>query len=168
MQMVETARLDASGGGLRLTRLDMREVIEEAVARITEQLGPEHEVIVSIPERPAVVMGERFRLRTLLANLLSNAIKYSPEGGEVHCTIREQRRRVVVTVADRGIGLKPAETRRLFQPFTRLPEGMKVAPADSGLGLHLSRTIAETHGGTLIAAANPGGSIFTLSLPRAG
>jgi signal transduction histidine kinase len=169
MQMVETARLEASGRGLRLAPLDMRDVVEEAIARITEQFGPEHEVLVSVPERPAIVMGERLRLRTLLANLLGNAIKYSPDGGEVRCTLRERRGRVEVAVADRGIGLEPAQMRRMFQPFTRLPAGVKVAPSGLGLGLHLARTIAEAHSGTLTAAANPGGgSVFTLSLSRAG
>jgi len=168
-QMVETARLDADGSGLQLAQLDMRDVVAEAVARLTEQLGPEHELRVTVPTLPALVRGERFRLRMLLTNLLSNAVKYSPQGGEVRCTLREHRRRVEVTVADRGIGIPPAEQSRLFQPFTRLPEGLQAAPLGLGLGLHLSRAIAEAHRGTLTAAANPGGgSLFTLSLPVAG
>jgi signal transduction histidine kinase len=168
MQMVETARLDVGGPGLRPTPLDMRHVVEDAVAQITEQLGPQHDLVVSLTDQPAIVMAERFRLRTLLVNLLSNAIKYSPEGGEVRCTLRERRRQVEVIVADRGIGLDPAQLRRVFQPFTRLPEGEKVASSGLGLGLHLAQTIAEAHGGTLTAGANPGGgAIFTVSLPKA-
>jgi signal transduction histidine kinase len=169
IQMVETARLDSDGPGLRLVALDLREVVEEAVARIAEQLGEGHETVVSVPEQPTVVMGERLRLRTLLVNLLGNAVKYSPAGGVVRCTLRRRSRRFEVMVADRGIGLEAAEMGRLFQPFTRLPRGVEVAPSGLGLGLHLARTIADVHGGTLTAGANPGGgSVFTLSLPEAG
>jgi signal transduction histidine kinase len=114
-------------------------------------------------------MGERFRLRTMLANLLNNAVKYSPEGGEVRCTLSRRGRGVVVTVADRGIGMDAGEMRSLFQPFARLAEGARVAPNGLGLGLHLSRSIAEAHGGRLTATPNPGGgSVFTVWLPRAG
>lgn len=168
-QMVETARLDAAGSGLRLTPLDMREVVTEAGARARERLGPDHELLVSCIEVPAMVMGERFRLLTVLVNLLGNAIKYSPEGGQVRCTLRARKDGVEVLVADQGIGLRPDEIRQLFQPFTRLPGGIDVASSGLGLGLHLSRTIAEAHGGTLTAGANPGGgSVFTLRLPRLG
>lgn len=168
MQMVETARVDVGGSKLQAAPLDMRQVAQEAVAQITEQLRPEHDLIVSLPDQPAMVVGERLRLRTLLVNLLSNAIKYSPQGGEVRCTLRQRRGRVEVVVADRGVGLDPAQMRRLFQPFTRLPRGERVAPSGLGLGLHLARTIAEAHHGTLKATANPGGgAVFTLSLPKA-
>lgn len=167
MQMVESARLDVDGPGLWPKPLDMRQIVQEAVAQITGQLGPEHDMAISLTDRPAVVMGERLRLRTLLVNLLSNAIKYSPDGGEVRCALSEHRRHIEVTVADRGIGLDPAQLRRLFQPFTRLPEGEKVAPSGLGLGLHLAQTIAEAHHGSLTAGANPGGgAIFTVSLPK--
>lgn len=167
VQMVETARLDSGGPGLRLAPLDMRKVVAEAVERVSDQAGARHPLRVSVPDRSEMVLGERFRLRTLLVNLLSNAIKYSPEGGEVRCTLRRRGRSVEVAVADRGIGIDPAEVRRLFEPFTRLSEGARVAPNGMGLGLHLARTIAEAHRGTLSAAENPGGgSVFTLTLPR--
>ena len=168
VRMVEASRVD-SNAGLSLTRLDLREVVEEAAAGIAEQLGPAHELVVDRGERAVPVMGERFRLRTMLSNLLSNAVKYSPDGGEVRCTLSRRGRGVVVTVADRGIGMAAGEMRSLFQPFVRLSEGTRVAPNGLGLGLHLSRSIAEAHGGRLTAAPNPGGgSVFTVWLPRAG
>lgn len=162
--MVETARLEAGPGQLRLEPLDLRDLLGEALVRTADLRGPEHPISMEMPHRSLVVDGDHFRLRTVLCNLLTNAVKYSPNGGEIHCVLRRVRRRAEVSVADRGIGIAPEQVERVFRPFTRLEP--TDGPAGLGLGLHIAWEVARAHGGDLTARDNPGGgSVFVFTLP---
>jgi signal transduction histidine kinase len=162
--MIETARLEAGSGQLRLERLDLRTVLDEALSRTAELRGPRHPVTVDVPNRPLLVECDHFRLRTVLCNMLTNAVKYSPDGGPIRCTVRRARRRAEVSVADRGIGIAPEQVEQVFRPFTRLPGA--ASATGLGLGLHIAREVARAHGGDLDAHPNAGGgSVFVLSMP---
>jgi PAS domain S-box-containing protein len=116
------------------------------------------------------VWADRRRLLQVLNNLLSNAIKYNRAGGSVRIaahadTLPDGSAAVALEVADSGMGLSAEQISRLFRPFERL--GVQhSAVAGTGLGLALSRSLAEAMGGTLVASSEPGiGSCFTLKLP---
>jgi signal transduction histidine kinase len=107
-----------------------------------------------------------------LFNLVQNAIKYSPNGGEV-LVVGEVRRGedrrpyVLVRVIDQGIGLEPDERERVFERFHRSDTRLSRTTAGVGLGLYITRSIIEGHGGR-IWADSPGrnrGSVFSLVLP---
>ncbi|MFI5285323.1 MAG: ATP-binding protein [Candidatus Dormibacteria bacterium] len=116
----------------------------------------------------------RFRMRvdpeqveTILGNLVSNAVKYSAEGSDVTITVREEPRWVAVDVTDHGEGIPEEDLARLFQPFGRLPKALAAGIPGTGLGLHLSRGLAQALGGDIQVTSRPGeGSTFTLRLPR--
>ena len=74
---------------------------------------------------------------------------------------------VGVAVQDDGEGIAPGDRERVFEPFTRLSEGLRRDPAGSGLGLAISRTVAEAHNGTLRVEDSPRGARFVLRLPLA-
>ena len=103
----------------------------------------------------------------MLGNLVSNALKYSPEGADVTITVREEPGWVVVDVTDRGDGIAEENLPKLFQPFGRLSSAIAAGIEGTGLGLHLSRAIAQAQGGNIEVNSRPGeGSTFTLRLPR--
>lgn len=105
--------------------------------------------------------------RTIVDNLADNSVKY---GGNVICIrLRSDDKRAEVTVVDDGIGFDPALAEGLFRAFGRGNSGRAVARAGSGLGLHISRTLAERMGGSLLAssAGDGQGATFTLTLPLA-
>jgi CheY-like chemotaxis protein len=112
------------------------------------------------------VLADRQRLKQILLNLLSNAVKYNHQGGSVRLAwdrVADQRLRV--TVADTGPGIPPEALDRLFVPFERL-NGQQRGVEGTGLGLPLSKRLAEAMGGTLEVATAPGqGSAFSVEVP---
>lgn len=122
-------------------------------------------------QRSYQVEGDRIELRRLLTNLLGNAIKFTDSGSiSVQLSINEDTceaipspEAVEIAIQDTGVGIEPAAKEKIFDWFFQ-GDHMR---AGSGLGLHLSKRIAEMHSGTLTVDSEPGqGSTFTLALPR--
>ena len=110
------------------------------------------------------IRGDAGRLEQVLDNLLSNALKYSPDGGDVLLQLRRASHGVLLAVRDKGIGLPAGEEERIFEPFRRGSNAVVRKLPGIGLGLHISRQIAEAHGGTLRAESQGAGSGTTLTL----
>ena len=121
-----------------------------------------------LPAEPQRVLADRTRLRQIMSNLMSNAVKYNRVGG--HVTVRcraADEHRLRLDVIDDGIGMTPEQTARLFRPFERAG-AQHGRVAGTGLGLALSRQLAEAMGGSLAVESMPGrGSTFALELPAA-
>jgi signal transduction histidine kinase len=118
----------------------------------------------------ALVKGNADDLRVALTNLIDNAVKYS--GGDVHVSVgvtTAGEKRLEVSVSDRGVGIPPAELKRIFRRFYRVPGRLVAQVKGTGLGLFIVREIVKRHGGS-IAAESEGegrGSTFIVHLPRA-
>ncbi|NOY45096.1 MAG: PAS domain-containing protein [Deltaproteobacteria bacterium] len=111
----------------------------------------------------ARVLAAPEKLKQAVLNLLLNAVQAMPDGGELRVTVAAEGDRVAVEVADTGVGIPPGDQERIFEPFFSL------RPGGSGLGLSITHTIVEDHGGTVEVSSSPGeGSVFRLLLPRAG
>ena len=121
------------------------------------------ELVESYPAVPALVAGDPRRLAQIFANLLLNALQAIPEGGTVTTIVEREGDEIVAIVADDGPGIPAGDAERVFELWTT------TRPASgSGLGLTVSRTVAELHGGTL--AVDPtaiGGARLVLRLPAA-
>jgi two-component system, OmpR family, Ni(II)-sensor and/or redox sensor kinase NrsS len=118
------------------------------------------------PDESVTVSGDPLMLSRLFANLIDNAIKYSPRGGRMAVSIREQEKKVLVEIADTGIGIAPELHENIFGRFTRA-DASRGETKGFGLGLAICRAIAENHGGSITVASVPGqGSTFTVTLPR--
>ena len=168
-ELADITRLHAVGTEAKTERLDIRDLIHEAVKRMKRVVGSAHQVVVDLPDRAAMVVVNRVRVQAIITNLISNGIKYSPDGGEVHVKLRSDSRTVRVSVSDSGIGIKPQDLPNLFQPFSRLHEGELSKVPGMGLGLYVARETARAHGGELCALPNEGapGTTFELILPAA-
>ena len=114
----------------------------------------------------ASAMGDAAALRRALVNLVENAVKYTPAGGTVTLSLARAGGEALVSVADTGIGIDPADASRIFQPFVRLDAARSRETGGSGLGLAIARSIALAHGGRIdVESAPKAGSRFTLRLP---
>ena len=124
---------------------------------------------LEIPESLPPVLGDEAALRRVFQNLVGNAIKYGASGGWIGVTARPAGREVVVTVADRGIGIPASEHARIFEPFYRAPNVVDAQQIQgAGLGLSLVWRIVEAHGGRIQVRSTEGhGSEFSVHLPSA-
>ena len=117
---------------------------------------------------PATVRGDATAYRRALLNLVENAVKYTPRGGKVELGLIAEDGTAVLTVADTGIGVEPADAERIFEPFVRLDTARGRDTGGAGLGLAIARSVVVAHGGTLSVESRPGsGSRFTIRLPLA-
>jgi two-component system, sensor histidine kinase and response regulator len=160
------ARLDANGLQLQFAEARLDEIVRDAVES-SSALARSREVSL-IAEIDAVppVSGDRERLSQLVGNLISNALKFTPAGGTVTARSFVDSSRAVVEVADTGIGIPKAEQSRLFQRFFRSSTATEQAIPGTGLGLVISRAIAEAHGGTIDVTSEPGeGTTFRVEIP---
>jgi PAS domain S-box-containing protein len=146
--------------------LDINEVILEVIALLQHELRRNHILLeTKLSERLPLVKGDRVQLQQVLLNLIVNAVEAMSgvDNRRRELTIVSSRERadaVDVGVRDSGMGLEPEHATHLFEPFyTTKADGI-------GIGLSISRSIVEAHGGLLSAAANsPHGAVFRFSLP---
>jgi signal transduction histidine kinase len=121
-------------------------------------------VTVDAPAASLVGAGDSGRLEQILDNLLSNAVEYSPAGGEIGVSLRQAVDGIVLTVSDSGIGLPPGAQERIFEPFGRARNAMRLGLPGMGLGLHICRQIDRAHGGRMWAESAGEGQGMTVGL----
>jgi CheY-like chemotaxis protein len=127
-----------------------------------------HRLDVNAPDKPLWIHGDRTRLPQLLANLLNNAAKYSADGSHISVSAELIAGLAEIRIRDTGIGMTREALANVFELFAQAgPE--HTVQGGLGVGLSLARSIAELHGGTLVASSEgPGrGSEFLLRLPVA-
>jgi two-component system sensor histidine kinase GlrK len=120
--------------------------------------------------RPATVIGDAGKLRTIVDNLLSNAIKYSPRNATIELSVGAKDGFAVLDVIDQGRGVAAADRNRIFESFYQGPPPVEGRIKGSGLGLAIAREYAIAQGGRIEVSARPdgrSGAWFRLSLPLA-
>jgi PAS domain S-box-containing protein len=165
--VLNVSRLQAGHLTLERRPMALEPVLREA-AQTFQPMAEKAGLALELDVAPDVqVSGDPKRLSQVLFNLVDNAFKFTPPGGRVSIRLHAERGWAEVEVRDTGKGLTPADMAKLFQPFSQVHDTMQTTRSGSGLGLYISRGIAELHGGTLrVESAGPGlGSTFTFTLP---
>jgi CheY-like chemotaxis protein/two-component sensor histidine kinase len=117
------------------------------------------------PEEIPPVVSDEGKISQILRNFVSNALKFT-ERGEVRVSVRRDGDRLVFAVSDTGIGIDPRDVESIFQEFTQLESPIQRKVKGTGLGLPLSRRLAELLGGSVTVESRPGlGSTFFLTIP---
>lgn len=165
-----TEMLDLSR--IQLGKLTFRKRPFDLVAATRDLIKPlatgrdTHRVELELKTRTAPVRGDRERLRQVITNLIDNAIKYSPGKDQVIVTISREGQRVRLGVRDFGVGVDPAYKQRLFDRFYQATGSKESAFPGLGIGLYISKAIAEKHDGDIEVESELGkGATFSLILP---
>jgi two-component system sensor histidine kinase SenX3 len=142
-------------------------VMAEATERVRAAAEQRNvEVKLEEPTPAVAVLGDRRQLTSAIYNLLENAVKFSYEGGIVHLIGRRDGDEVVITVADKGIGIPVRDLERIFERFYRVDHGRSRSTGGTGLGLAIVRHVAQNHHGYIDVDSHEGeGATFTLHLP---
>jgi signal transduction histidine kinase len=154
-------------GELRVQRapVDVVEVVRSAVHTMQPQLEDSTTIEVEVDEHVGVASGDSDRIQQVLVNLLDNAAKYG--SGPVKVSVESTNGLVRIAVSDAGPGIGAVHRDRIFEKFYRVDSQSARAVRGTGLGLYISRELAERMGGRLALTSGPGeGTTFVVELPR--
>ncbi|RPI46088.1 MAG: histidine kinase [Betaproteobacteria bacterium] len=170
-QVLDLAKIESGKGEWHTTELDLREVIDDALAA-TSRLFEEKRITVTTDlaaDVPRLVV-DRDRLMQVMVNLLSNAVKFSePDKGRVQVSLQRRGSWAQVDVADNGIGISPEHQHAIFDKFRQVGDTLTDKPQGTGLGLAICRQIIDHFDGKLWVRSRPGaGSTFSFTLPLEG
>jgi signal transduction histidine kinase len=160
------SRLDSGGLQLDVEPVFIDDVLREAAETVTGIVRSHDLTLTTELSDVPPVDADRERLSQLFANLLSNAVKFTPAGGRIVARTYAGDGVVVAEIEDTGIGIPEAEQDRLFQRFFRSTTAQAQAIPGTGLGLVISKAIAEAHGGQIHVRSAPGtGTCFSVAIP---
>jgi signal transduction histidine kinase len=164
--LLDTSLIETNMFVLHRRRCDLVELCRHLIDEYTAGTGPE--LTFEIPGEPVEVEVDADRISQVIINLLTNARKYSPKGSPITVTLQQVGYEAIVSVQDIGIGIAADMQDSIFEQFFRVP-GVEVQTGSHtglGLGLYISRKIAERHGGHIdVESAPENGSTFSVVLP---
>ncbi|MFH1034392.1 MAG: HAMP domain-containing sensor histidine kinase [Pseudomonadota bacterium] len=167
-RLMQVSSLEAQDLDPSLAPVGAEELIAQACARLTPTAAAKRITLEQPPPGQGLtMMADAEQLGQVLINLLGNALKYSPAGGAVRLGLTQKGGQAVISVADQGPGIPREEQQFVFQKYYR-GRGVDMRVDGVGLGLAISRRVAQAHGGRLWLASAPGqGSTFFLAIPLA-
>jgi two-component system, OmpR family, phosphate regulon sensor histidine kinase PhoR len=166
-RLLELSRLESGAHVFRRERVEVAEIVREAVAAFdAATLGTPTPVAVDV-EPGLSIVGDRATLVRAVSNLLVNAWKYTGNDKNIELQARGQGRWIEIAVTDNGIGIPRGERRDMFEEFVRGQEATRRGTPGVGLGLALVRAVVRAHKGTIVVVSREGaGSSFRMRLPR--
>ena len=168
--VLDMSKIEAGKMSLRFEPLRLDELAEDAVRLVKNRAETAGLAVgIDVPALPDID-GDYRALKQVLLNLLSNAVKFTPRGGRIVVAAEGRRdvmgERVKVSVRDTGIGIAPQDLARLARPFEQIESQQSKTQQGTGLGLALSKSLVEMHGGVLEIESEPGhGTVVSFLLP---
>ena len=164
--VLDLSKIDSGRMELKESDFAVAELVEEAVVMMRDKARGHCSLAVEMGVNLPHITADKRLIKQVLLNLLSNAIKFIPDGGRVTMRAFQDEAGVVLQVADTGIGMDAEELRIAFSPYGQIDSKIARQHQGTGLGLPISRALAELHGGSLDAESRKGsGTTITLRLP---
>ena len=166
--LLDLSRLQRGKISLNQETVSLAAIIDSAVETVRGDAAMKGiDIRVSVTDRLLLVDGDRLRLQQIAWNILNNAVKFTPAGGSIEISLRNEQEQAVLRVADTGQGIDPGFLPHVFEMFRQADGSNRRRHGGLGIGLALVRQLAELHGGAISAeSAGPNrGSRFTVRLP---
>ncbi len=166
--ILDMSKIEAGKHDILCDELELNALVGDCVELMRELAAERQVSLVSDLAGPEWIVADHRAMKQIVLNLLSNAIKFTPAGGKVSVATKTMGDKLVLAVADTGIGIPAEDLHKLGKPFVQLRHATSaVSPqAGTGLGLALVRALAEKHGGTLILESEAGrGTCARIEIP---
>jgi signal transduction histidine kinase len=148
-----------------MTSFDMKELILQALDTLKSR-AEKKSVACAFSCPSATLEADQDKIMQVLINLLDNAIKFTPENGTISVNAEVSEEKIKVNVSDNGIGIHPQDLDIIFHKFKQVSTGIRRTTGGTGLGLVISKTIVEMHGGEIgVSSEVDNGSTFWFTLP---
>ncbi len=162
--LLESVRIESGQLDVRQQSLELTEVIDDATGLVDALLRQRSQHIERDLQGDLSLHGDALRLTQVFVNLLANASKFAPEASAIRVNARREGQHIIAAVEDAGPGLPEGAQQSVFERFER--GGVEPAPGGMGLGLAISRSIVQRHGGSISVSRTPDGyTRFELKLP---
>ncbi len=164
-EILDLSKIEAGRYDLEEEWLNINDMLEDALAMVGPRANEKGTAILHSDRLAPRLRADRRAVRQMLVNLLSNAVKFTPAGGSIAMRADWDAWGLRLEVADSGIGIPPERVKELAQPFVQIDNTMHRRHAGTGIGLYLTRSLLELHGGRLDIESRQGtGAGTTVSL----
>jgi two-component system, cell cycle sensor histidine kinase PleC len=165
--ILDMSKIEAGRMKLDLEQLDLSKTLAESLRVVSGRAQDKNLMLDADIESTISVVADRRATKQIIVNLLSNAVKFTPEGGKVIVRTRLLNDRIMLMIADTGIGIAPQSLARLGRPFEQVESQLTKTYHGSGLGLAIARSLTQLHGGSMKLRSKLGtGTVVCVTLPR--
>lgn len=168
-QVLQASRTKERKRLLNISEIELGKLLKECIAIIKSRYNLNDEIKLIEPAKMIMVSGDNAELQTVLTNLLDNAVKYSKDEVKILIKLTEFNKKYTeILIKDSGVGIAPAELKRVFKRFYRVPNASTQKAKGTGLGLYIARSIIKKHGGKIFVESKgeDKGTTFIIRLPK--
>ena len=166
--MLAIQRLDAGTTFLRVSTIDIRDIIKKSIMDFQPIADLEkHTLTANLPDQLPSIEADAEKIGLILSNLLSNAIKFTPEGGLIEVSAQDYIKGILVSVRDNGVGISTEDQKQIFERFYQVRAEHIAGHGGIGIGLTIVKHMVELHEGQVWVESETGkGSTFSFTIPR--
>jgi two-component system, cell cycle sensor histidine kinase PleC len=165
--ILDMSKIEAGRMKLDMEELDLSRTLAESLRVVSGRAQDKNLILDADIETSISVVADRRATKQIIVNLLSNAVKFTPDGGRIVVRSRQLEDRVVLMIADTGIGIAQHSLARLGRPFEQVESQLTKTYHGSGLGLAIARSLAQLHGGSMkLRSKLEVGTVVRVTLPR--